>query len=181
MRLFRLEHSQWAYQADFALYTIASALMAAYLLIASPSELKLPLAGMAVVGLVSWPFIEYALHRFILHGLKPFSTWHAAHHQRPHALICTPTVLSASLITLLVFVPAMLLTDIWLATALTFGLLTGYLAYAITHHAIHHWHGNSAWFKQRKHCHALHHNPRRPPAHFGVTSSVCDSLTGTAH
>jgi Fatty acid hydroxylase superfamily len=181
MRLFRLEHSHWAYQADFALYTMASAMMAAYLLIASPSELKLPLAGMAVVGLVSWPFIEYALHRFILHGLKPFSTWHAAHHQRPHALICTPTVLSASLITLLVFVPAMLLTDIWLATALTFGLLTGYLAYAITHHAIHHWHGNSAWFKQRKHCHALHHNPRRPPAHFGVTSSVCDSLTGTAH
>lgn len=179
MRLFRLEHSHWAYRADFALYAVASLLMAAYLAIASPEALKLPILGMISLGLISWPLIEYVLHRFVLHGLKPFSTWHAAHHLRPHALICTPTVLSGSLIAILVFMPVLMLSDIWLAMALTFGLLTGYLVYAVTHHALHHWRSDNAWLRQRKRCHALHHDPCRPPGYYGVTSALWDRLLGS--
>jgi sterol desaturase/sphingolipid hydroxylase (fatty acid hydroxylase superfamily) len=181
MSFFRLEHSQWAYRADFALYTAASILMGASLLIASPEGQKAMLLVLAGLGLLTWPLIEYGLHRFVLHGLKPFSTWHAAHHQRPHALICTPTILSTALITILVFVPALLLSNVWLALALTFGLLNGYLVYATTHHAIHHWRGQNSWLKQRKLCHALHHDPRRPPGYYGVSSALWDEVLGTDH
>lgn len=177
----QLEHSPWAYRTDFALYALASLLMASYLVLAGPHDRRDTLWLPAVMGLICWPALEYALHRFVLHGLKPFSTWHAEHHRRPRALICTPTLLSAGLIALLVFAPSAILGDRWLALSLTFGLLTGYLAYAITHHAIHHWHGNNAWLKQRQLSHALHHDPKRPQGHYGVLSSLWDEVMGTDH
>lgn len=177
----QIEHRPWAYRLDFALYTLASVLMASYLFAASPPDRRDTLWLTALMGLVCWPFLEYGLHRFVLHGLKPFSTWHAEHHRRPRALICTPTVLSAALIGLLVFTPSALLGDRWTALSLTFGLLTGYLGYAITHHAIHHWQGNSAWFKRRQRCHAMHHDLRRPQGHYGVLSSLWDEVMGTDH
>lgn len=180
MGLFSLEHSQWAYRMDFALYATASVLMASLLVAASPHDQTAKLFITAGIGLITWPLIEYGLHRFVLHGLKPFSTWHAAHHHRPHALICTPTALSAALIAFLVFMPVALLSDIWLAIALTFGLLTGYLGYAVTHHALHHWRSDNAWLRQRKRCHALHHDPSRRAGHYGVTSSLWDEVLGTA-
>jgi sterol desaturase/sphingolipid hydroxylase (fatty acid hydroxylase superfamily) len=179
MRLFRLEHSDWAYRADFTIYTLASLVMALYLALASPATLKLPILGLAALGLISWPLAEYGLHRFVLHGIRPFCTWHAAHHQRPHALICTPTILSGTLIATLVFVPVILISNRWLATALTFGLLTGYLFYAVVHHALHHWRTDNAWLLQRKRWHALHHDPRQAPGCYGVTGSLWDKLLRT--
>ena len=32
--------------------------------------------------IVVYPAVWYRLHRFVLHGLRPFSGWHALHHQR---------------------------------------------------------------------------------------------------
>jgi sterol desaturase/sphingolipid hydroxylase (fatty acid hydroxylase superfamily) len=119
------------------------------------------------------------LHRFVLHGIKPFSTWHATHHQRPQALICTPTILSASLIAVLVGVPAWWLNEPWPALAMGFGLLNGYLVYAVTHHAIHHWRSDNEWIRQRKHCHALHHDASRMAGFYGVTSVLWDEVLGT--
>ncbi len=128
MDLFSLEHSKSAYLADFALYGAAVLLLAAFLLLAGPRERQLEIAAFAWVGLVSWTVIEYALHRFVLHRLPPFSRWHAEHHQRPMALICAPTVLSAGLIAALVFLPALVLGNLWSACALTLGVLGGRLA-----------------------------------------------------
>lgn len=179
MRFFSLEHSPWAYRADFALYMAASMGMGALLMIEGPPAQRGILMVLALLGLISWPLIEYGLHRFVLHGLKPFSTWHAVHHKRPTALVCTPIILSGTLIIALVFVPALLLGDLWLGVALTFGLLTGYLGYAVTHHAIHHWRGESAWLIRRQQSHRLHHDPRQPRGHYGVTTSWWDEAMGT--
>jgi hypothetical protein len=66
---------------------------------AEPCRVRcLELVALALLGLVAWTLLEYALHRFVLHGLQPFRTWHAEHHRRPRALIGTPTILSATLI-----------------------------------------------------------------------------------
>ena len=116
------------------------------------------LAAFAVIGSLGWTLIEYFIHRFILHGLPPFKVWHAEHHRRPTALICAPTFVSAGLIILFIFVPAWLIIGKWPATALTFGVLVGYLFYTAVHHATHHWRVNGDWFKQRKRWHALHHS-----------------------
>ncbi|MBT9612876.1 MAG: sterol desaturase family protein [Burkholderiales bacterium] len=180
MNLFTLEHSKSAYRADFVLYGIAVALLAVFLLVAGPRAQRLGIVAFALVGLGSWSAMEYALHRFVLHGLQPFRRWHAAHHQRPRALIFTSTILSATLIAILIFLPTLLLGDLWRACALTLGLLTGYLGYAITHHAIHHWRADNAWLKDRKRWHALHHHSEQPGC-YGVTSTFWDQVFGSTH
>lgn len=183
MRLFTIEHSSWAYHADFALYGAASIVMAAYLALAAPQALRLELIVMALLGLLVWSALEYALHRFVLHGLQPFERWHAEHHQRPTALICTPTILSGLLFVVLVWLPAWLLADRWNASALTLGLICGYLGFGITHHVVHHSRSDNAWVMRRKRWHALHHQAMRAGArsagHYGVTSALWDRVFGS--
>lgn len=180
MDLFTLEHSRRAYRADFVLYSLAVLVIAGLLLLDGPRDRWLATAGFALTGLVGWTFIEYLLHRFVLHGLQPFKRWHAEHHDRPTALICTPTLLSGSLIFTLVYLPAFVVGSVWTACALTLGVLTGYLAYAVTHHATHHWQVDNPWLQRRKRWHALHHHHVRRPGCFGVTSAVWDRVFCTA-
>jgi cyclopropane-fatty-acyl-phospholipid synthase len=174
MGLLTTEHSRSAYLADLIVYGAASVALASLLAIAGPRERWLEIVSLTVLGLLAWTIVEYGLHRFVLHRLQPFRGWHAEHHRRPRALIGTPTVLSAALIAALVFLPALLLADLWRASALTFGLLTGYLVYAVVHHATHHWRAGGAWARRRKRAHALHHSPVGPRGHYGVTSAFWD-------
>jgi cyclopropane-fatty-acyl-phospholipid synthase len=176
--LFSLEHSKAAYITDFALYGVAVLVLAALLLAGVPRDQTAAVLMSVLAGLAGWTLIEYVLHRFVLHGLRPFSRWHAEHHDRPAALICTPTILSATLIVTLVFVPSLVLGSLWRASALTLGVLTGYLAYAITHHATHHWRGDGAWLKRRKRWHALHHHAATP-GFYGVTTPFWDHVFGS--
>src|SRR5665811_1327174 len=59
--------------------------------------------------------------------------------------------------------------------------LTGYLAYTITHHAIHHWHLDNTWLKRRKRWHALHHHRIEQSGCYGVTSTFLDHVFGATH
>lgn len=179
MGLISLEHGTTAYRADFAFYGAAVAGLGGSLLVGAPPSQALPLAGIAMAGLAAWSLLEYLLHRFVLHGLQPFRGWHAEHHARPAALICAPTLLSAALIVMLVYGPAWWLTGRWPATALSFGVVTGYLGYTVTHHATHHWRGGGAWLRRRKRWHARHHHAAQQRC-FGVTSGLWDHAFGTA-
>ena len=179
--LFTLKHSKLAYRIDMILYVAASMALAAFLIIAAPPRQWVVIVVCVLIGLLSWTLIEYLLHRFVLHGLQPFSTWHALHHRHPAELICTPTLLSLTLIGVLVFLPVLMLGGWWRAWALTLGVLSGYLAYSITHHAIHHWRANNTWSKRRKYLHALHHNAASHPGYYGVTSPFWDCVFGTNH
>lgn len=177
--IFSLEHGRFAYYADFALYALAVLGLGGLLAYAAPHGQGLVMLAYLGLGMFIWSFAEYLLHRFVLHGLQPFCRWHAAHHQRPRALISTPTLLSAALIILLVFLPALALGELWRATALTLGVLTGYLAYAITHHATHHLRAGNRWLRRRKHWHALHHRRAGRPGFYGVTSGFWDYVFGS--
>jgi cyclopropane-fatty-acyl-phospholipid synthase len=179
MALLSFEHSKAAYRIDFALYGAAVAGLAAWLLLAVPQAHWPAMLAWVLAGLLGWTLMEYLLHRFVLHGLWPFRQWHAQHHERPTALICAPTLLSASLIGTCVFVPAWLLGSVWQATALTQGLLSGYLVYALVHHATHHGRTRSVWLKRRKLWHARHHHAGSP-ACYGVTSAFWDHVFGSA-
>jgi cyclopropane-fatty-acyl-phospholipid synthase len=176
MELFALEQDRTTYRADFVAYGVASAALAAGTMITSPRGQWPQSILMALAGLAAWTVIEYALHRFVLHGMAPFRDWHAEHHRRPTALIGTPTILSAALIAALVFLPLLVLGDARIACALTFGVVTGYLAYLITHYATHHWRGDNAWIKRRKRWHAMHHRPNMKPGCYGVTSTFWDHV-----
>lgn len=174
-----LEHSRAAYRADFILYgTVVPALMLS-LLAWAPRANAPWLLACVTLGLLGWSAAEYALHRFVLYGLQPFHRWHLEHHARPTALVGTPTLLSAALFLLLVFFPVWWISDIWLAQALMLGLLGGYLAYAVTHHATHHGRGRSAWLMRRKRWHARHHAAAYAGTCYGVTSALWDHLLGS--
>lgn len=179
MDLITLEHSRLTYWADFVLYGAVVVGLTAFLVAEAPRAEGVAASAWALAGVLTWTIVEYALHRFILHGLQPFRGWHEAHHQRPAALICAPTVFSGSLIVGLVFLPAWWLGGLWCACAITLGLLIGYFAYSLTHHAAHHWRADNDWLKRRKRCHALHHRAGER-GHFGVTSSLWDRVFGSA-
>jgi hypothetical protein len=174
MAVLALEHSKAMYGIDFALYSAAALGLSGWLLAEAPAGHGLALLALAFAGLACWTFIEYALHRFVLHGLEPFRSWHAEHHDRPMALICTPTIFSGALIALLVFLPVLLVRDIWAAAAITLGVLVGYLMYSVTHHATHHWQADHPWLKRRKRWHAMHHHVGE--AYYGVSSGFWDRV-----
>lgn len=179
MAIFKLEQSQAAYRADFVLYFAAVALLGAYVEFDTAHALQWRGHLLMLAGLAGWSLIEYLLHRFVLHGVQPFRRWHEAHHARPQALICTPTLLSASLILLLVFLPAWAWGGLWRAAALTLGVVAGYLAYAVMHHGMHHWRVGHGWLGERKRWHALHHHA--PQQHcYGVSSGFWDRVFCTA-
>jgi cyclopropane-fatty-acyl-phospholipid synthase len=191
MSLFSLEHSSTAYRFDFALYALLCLGAATVLLSVAPTGYGIVLLLWVMSGVALWSLLEYLLHRYVLHGVAPFSRWHAQHHLRPRALIASPIALSLSLFFTLGTLPAWWLLGIWPAVALTLGLMCSYLVYGLTHHATHHgtpsWIGRSAWLSQRRICHAMHHAAHNiktqgqvsKPCHFGVSSSIWDVLFGT--
>jgi cyclopropane-fatty-acyl-phospholipid synthase len=179
MGLLSIEQGKAAYAADFALYGAAVAALAVALPLWGPPAWAAQFAALALAGLAGWTVIEYGLHRFVFHGLQPFAAWHAQHHQRPTARIATPTLLTVAMFAVLVFLPAFLMLGAWRAAALMLGVLAGYLFYAVTHHATHHWRGSSRWLRQRKRWHARHHQAHRPAECFGVTTSLWDRVLGS--
>ena len=179
--MFALEHSKSVYWADFGFYALLVGGMGVGLPLLAPREQWTAMGELAAAGLVGWSLVEYLMHRFILHGLEPFKTWHLQHHARPTALISSPTVLSATSIAGLVFVPAVLAATAWMAAALTLGIVAGYLAYALCHHGTHHWRAERRWFKERKLWHAMHHQGAAGRGQcYGVTTSLWDRVFGTA-
>jgi Fatty acid hydroxylase superfamily len=184
MPALNLEHSKSDYKADFVFYVLLVVALVAYLIAFAVTNdwvgnvfLLLALA----VGLFSWSLIEYLLHRFVLHRVQPFKRWHLEHHARPTALIGAPTLLSSGLIFSLVFLPAWVLLSIQSAAALTLGTVAGYLTYGVVHHGMHHSRVTSAWLKNRKLWHALHHHPSTALTygHYGVSTSLWDHVFGT--
>lgn len=180
MNLFSIELTPAGNRFDFSLYAVTVLGLGAFLMLSGSADQQVESLGWVVLGLFVWSALEYLLHRFVLHGLEPFKDWHQMHHQRQAALIGAPTSLSATLMALLVFVPAWALADVRIASALTLGVAAGYLGYALTHHAIHHWRGESAWLLRRKRWHALHHRYFDRNGRYGVTNSVWDLVFGTS-
>lgn len=80
MPMLSIEHTTTAYRSDFVLYGCAVAGLSAWLALRAPADMGLQLSALAAAGLLGWSGIEYALHRFVLHGLPPFKGWHREHH-----------------------------------------------------------------------------------------------------
>ncbi len=173
-----LEHTKASYWIDFLVYALLVTVLASCLFAYAPEIEPAAIAKLTVAGVVTWSLIEYVMHRFVLHAIEPFKSWHALHHDRPTALIIAPTLLSATLITLLVFVPALLASSLASAISLTLGVTVGYLAYSLCHHATHHCRATGRWLRERKRWHAVHHG-RGGRECYGVTSNIWDHVFGT--
>lgn len=138
------------------------------------------LAACVLAGLALWTLLEYLLHRFVLHGIEPFRSWHAQHHLTPDEPMRTPLLFSALLLLALVAAPMLMIADRWLATGLTLGLLAGHVAQEITHHALHarRRHDNR-WLVLRMRQHQFHHGPC-PSRAYGTLTGLWDRVFGSA-
>ena len=176
MKVLSIEHSQFTYWADFAVYLAAVLVLPWALFLWAPPSARAGMGVGVLAGALSWSFVEYAMHRLVFHGIEPFLR-HGEHHRRPDALVATPTVLSLVMIAGLFWFPATVLTDRWVGSAATLGLTAGYFTYGVVHHALHHWRARGAWMLRRKKLHAFHH--RSPQVNYGVTMSWWDGVFGT--
>jgi cyclopropane-fatty-acyl-phospholipid synthase len=189
MGLLSLEQDEMLVWADFAVYGLLVVLCGVMVVLTLPAtqagaardlrHTAWPLAAWVLAGWAGWSLAEYGLHRFVLHGLRPFARLHAMHHARPLAHIATPTVVTTALFALLVALPAWWLLLPWHAAALMLGVLGAYLAYIGTHHAVHHRRGTSAWLDRHKRWHAMHHRVGAQ-ACYGVSGPLWDHVFGTA-
>ena len=130
------------------------------------------------LGYLLWTFIEYVVHRFILHHVAAFRALHKSHHDASHELVGTPTIFSVSAFYFLGYLPVAEIFGMGTAAAILTGLLVGYLSYFVVHYALHHVNSRGLYiFKRLKRRHALHHQLQ--DINFGVTTDVWDRLFGT--
>lgn len=124
------------------------------------------------VGLFVWSFLEYAVHRWLFHGLL----WrvHRAHHKKPVRLNTVNVPLSFSAPVSLLLGAASWATGVLPAFL---GLLLGYVLFEVFHFFIHatRW----TWLRNARRHHSRHHSVDDATG-YGVTSPVWDVILGTA-
>jgi len=169
--------SKAAYYADFVVYPLLLLLLASTLAWGTPwGDVAWFCAGVA--GVVAYSLLEYVLHRFVLHHLRPFSRMHGLHHLHPAALVGTPTAYTAAI------GGSVLLAAWWaagwnLGCGFTFGVMLGYFWYGLVHHAVHHWSARKGSYLHRlKRRHNVHHYAPQA-CNYGVTTSFWDQVFGS--
>jgi sterol desaturase/sphingolipid hydroxylase (fatty acid hydroxylase superfamily) len=137
-------------------------------------------AVIVTVGFLTAGLIEYAVHRWVLHGPPSVARrGHLQHHADPQALVSAP----------LFMIMATALLIWWLlsfglgsgaAALLVAGLYAGYNYFAVVHH-LQHRRGTSltaiAYYRRLEHVHHLHHH--RQVVNFGISTTLWDRIFGT--
>jgi sterol desaturase/sphingolipid hydroxylase (fatty acid hydroxylase superfamily) len=136
--------------------------------------------GVAIVAFMSGGLLEYAVHRWVLHGPPSLARrGHAQHHAEPRALISTPlfVVMTGALA---IWGLLGLVLPAGLAALLVFGLYARYNYFALVHHWQHHRGPELvcvAYLGRLQRLHHLHHH--RQVVNFGISTTMWDRLFGT--
>jgi dihydroceramide fatty acyl 2-hydroxylase len=137
-------------------------------------------------GYALWSLTEYWLHRVVFHfapedgiGAKLHFMIHGVHHEHPNdpkRLVMPPSA-SVPLAALFCLVFFLVLGSAWYPVGA--GFLGGYLAYDMTHFALHHHQPKSDFGKRLRELHMRHHFQDSHRG-FGVSLPVWDHVFGTA-
>ncbi|MBJ3776127.1 sterol desaturase family protein [Acuticoccus mangrovi] len=154
------------------------------------SGAPLMVLGVVAAGLFYWTFLEYLLHRWVLHWepedkrlkiVRKCFPSHRPHHNDPiKERINVKLQLKITVYLSLVYTVFMWLVGVPLAVslALNAGVLLGYQAYEYVHVACHHLPMRNAWARTLKRHHAIHHH-RDETVNYGVTTTIWDSVFRT--
>jgi sterol desaturase/sphingolipid hydroxylase (fatty acid hydroxylase superfamily) len=141
--------------------------------------------AVAVLGLVTFTFVEYMMHKYFFH-MEPDSpvkdklqySVHGVHHDYPRDQdrLAMPPFVSAAYAAILYLLFTLLMGDY----ALYFlpGFLCGYTAYLGVHFLVHAYDPPKNFLKVLWVNHAIHHY-KDPDSSFGVSSPLWDYLLGT--
>lgn len=139
------------------------------------------------LGVFAWTFLEYVLHRFVLHwraktevGKEVVARLHELHHQDPkdEDQVCVPLAVSLPLwIALFGLMSAFGGNEASLAV--TCGIALMMVVYDIAHYSAHYMDATNSVLKFLKRQHMLHHFSDHKKR-FGVTTPLWDWVFGTA-
>jgi len=168
-------------------YTILTSIAMVYALRSSAPATAVWWLG----GITFWTWLEYTVHRYILHGRFPdgpgaqhwlhrmFDHLHVEHHARPwdgnhiNGTIrdTAPFVVPMALVAAL-FRPH---------TALAFlaGMIQAYVVEEWVHHSVHFYHFRNRYFRYIKRHHLYHHSRVGNGMAYGLTSGMWDAAYGT--
>ncbi len=186
----------WAYVSYpsiqfYAILLVSSLIVAAMIQPYFPAS-PIRLTASILVTLLVYPFVEYVVHRFILHGRYLYrSPWTAAlwkrihydHHQDPNDLLVLFGAISNTLPTLVVATfPIGISIAGWAGFSLSLATAVAcFMVYELCH-CMQHLKVNpkSKFLRRIKRHHMLHHF-HNEQGNFGITSLFWDRLFGTLY
>lgn len=143
-------------------------------------------AGAWLFGVAFWTWLEYFVHRYILHGVFPdgpglqhwlhrlFDHLHVEHHKRPwDGNHINGTIKDTAPFLLPAFLLALFLPPHTLLAFLC-GLAQAYLVEEWVHHSVHFYHFANPYFRYIKRHHMYHHSQAGQELGFGLTSGLWD-------
>ncbi|WP_118132829.1 sterol desaturase family protein [Oceanicella sp. SM1341] len=149
------------------------------------------LLGLAY-GLAWWSFLEYLLHRFVLHwepegprarALRRRLPGHRGHHNTPadaDQIVSTRHAFALPLAVPLFLGMLVIGFSVHFAVAALAGGALGYAAYETVHFGCHRGRASGWYWRMIRHHHAIHHH-RDETVNFGVTSPLWDMLFRTRY
>ena len=145
----------------------------------------------AALGVVLWTWVEYMVHRYVLHGRFPdgpgwlehrlhrfFDTMHGDHHLRPWDGMYINGYLD-SLPFAILFILLSFLAPLPTAPVMVASLLQCYVIEEWVHYTVHFHRFRSRYFVYIRRHHLYHHSPRSIDTAFGLTGGLWDMILGT--
>jgi sterol desaturase/sphingolipid hydroxylase (fatty acid hydroxylase superfamily) len=136
-----------------------------------------------VLGILTWSFLEYLIHRWLGHDGRfqpnPFASEHTRHHGEGNYFAPSwkkgATAMGATVVMLW---PAIASAGLVGGLAYVAGFVGMYLSYEICHRREHTHPGVGAWGRWLRR-HHFHHHFGDPKSNHGVTSPIWDFVFGT--
>lgn len=172
-----------------AVYTLCSLAMLGFCL---ASEHRLRGLIFYASGFVAWTWIEYEVHRHILHGRFPdgpgvvqhflhenFDHLHWEHHARPWDGDHVNGTLEDTGFFIALFLAVSLAVPSWTVSMLIAGIMQAYVIEEWVHHSVHFCGFRSKYFRYIKRHHLYHHSPQGAEAGYGLTNGFWDVVYRT--
>lgn len=142
-------------------------------------------AGMFLIGMLAFTWVEYMVHRYLFHMGTPTArrakiqyTMHGVHHEYPKdkERLAMPPILSITIATLFLLLFRLILGDF--VFSFLPGFLSGYAMYLSVHYMIHAYAPPKNFLKILWVNHSVHHYKDGKYV-FGVSSPLWDYVYGT--
>ncbi len=156
------------------------------------SQRPLRALGFYGLGFVVWTWIEYEVHRHVLHGRFPdgpglwrhflhktFDHLHWEHHARPWDGNHVNGTLRDTGAFVALFFGLGLLAPPFTATMLVAGIIQAYILEEWVHHSVHFCSFEGRYFRYIKRHHLYHHSPVGSEVGYGLTSGLWDVVYDT--
>ena len=143
-------------------------------------------------GFAVWTWMEYEIHRYILHGRFPegpglwrrflhknFDHLHWEHHARPWDGNHVNGTLKDTGAFIVLFLGLSFVFPAWTMTMVIAGIMQAYIIEEWVHHSVHFCSFRSKYFRYIKRHHMFHHSPKGSEVGYGLTNGFWDIVFGT--